>query len=148
MNVGVSMIEWISASTAGVVNLEFGFQPDFVINIQNHGGTNPNIWVWANSAEFAGWAAALGLLVTGSTGVVTRDTGSFTVYAGGDVIEAVETENSDPKHVGMDGTAAITFRGAGISSTNHYVTSAGLIVPADHQTNSGRNLTVAFRANQ
>jgi hypothetical protein len=148
MNVGVTVVEFISASTAGVVNLELGFQPDAVIHIQDHGGTNPNIRIWANVAEFPGWAAALSLLVTGSTGVITRVTTGITVFAGGTTLAAAETENSDPKHVSLEGAARATFRGAAISATNNYVTSQGLTLAAALQTNSGRNLVIAFRSNQ
>ena len=148
MNVGVSMVEFISASTAGVVNVQLGFAPDATILIQNHGGTNPNIWIWANNSEFSGWAAALGLLLTGSTGVVTRDTASLTVFAGGTTLSAVETANSAPKHIDLEGAFAATVGGTAISTTNLYVTKEGVAIPADHQTNSGRNFLIAFRRNQ
>ena len=152
MNIGVTVVEFISASTAGVVNLELGFQPDAVIYVQDHGGTNPNIRIWANVAEFSGWAAALSLLVTGSTGVVTRVTTGITAYAGGDTIGSLalpaETANSDPKHVALDGSARATFGGTAVSVTNLYVTSEGLTLAAAVQTNSGRNLVIAFRRNQ
>ena len=154
MNVGVTVVEFISASTAGVVNLELGFQPDAVIYVQDHGGTNPNIRIWANVSEFAGWAAGLNLLLDGgpTQALLTRVTTGITAYAGGDTIGSLalpaETANSDPKHVALDGSARATFGGTAVSVTNLYVTSEGLTLAAAVQTNSGRNLVIAFRRNQ
>lgn len=134
----VAVVEFISASTAGIVNVELGFVPDFAIYIHGHGGTNPNIYLWANYVKFPRWAEALALLITGSTGVVTRDTTSIAAFAGGNKIATVETANSSPKHVDRDGT----FAAAG------HICAEGLAIPADHQTNSGANLLVAFRGDQ
>ena len=136
-----AMMEFISASTAAIVNLEIGFVPDFVIGIFDHGGTSANIRLWANGSRtiHAGWAVALDLLITGTTGVITRDTTGITVYAGGDVIATTETANTDGKHVHRSAGVAPTFATAG------WITKPGITIPADHQVNSGRNLVLAFR---
>ena len=55
-----------SASTAADVTETLGFAPSFVLCFQDTGATNPNIRV-ASSAD-----TAQSLLLTGSTGVVTR----------------------------------------------------------------------------
>lgn len=123
-------VPFTSASTAGIVHVELGFTPRFAILVSNYGGTNPNLYFWADQ-----WTDALSLLLTGSTGVVTRDTTGIDQYAGNETIAAAETVNSSPKHVDLLGVAA----GAG------HITAGGLSIPADHQANSGTNLLIAFR---
>lgn len=132
----VAVVEFISASTAAIVNVELGFVPDFALVIQNHGGTNPNLRWWANNAKFSGWAAALDLLHTGSSGVMTRETSGITAYAGTETVAAAETDNTAGKHITRNGAAGA----AG------HVTAPGLTLPAAIQTNSGRNLLVAYRS--
>lgn len=131
----VAIVEFISASTAGVVNVSLGFKPDFVLLIADHGGTNPNMRFWVNNARFSGWAVALSLLLLGSTGVVTRDTTGITAQDGNVTVPA-QTENSDPKHLRRTGT---------IHATGDQ-TSEGIAIPADHQVNSGRNVILCFRS--
>jgi hypothetical protein len=130
--------EFISkSSSAGIVNVELGFAPDFAVLITNHGGTNPNVYFWANNSRWSNWAAALALLVTGSTGVITRETSGPTVYAGGDTVASAETADTAGKHVDLTGTPA---------SAGH-ITAAGLAIPAALQTASGRNFLWAGRVN-
>jgi len=132
----IAVVEFISASTAGIVHVELGFIPDYCEVIENHGGTNPNIRRWLNKDRFAGWTGADdAILDTGSTGVLTQDTSSISKYAGEETIAATETANSSPKHVDRAGVAAV----AG------HVTAAGISIPAGDQTNSGRNLVIAHR---
>jgi len=132
----IAMVEFISASTAGIVNVELGFVPNFAIFIQNHGGTNPNMWFWSNMGS---WATAQSIKLLGDTSggsdALTLDTSGITAFAGGNEIADAETANSSPKHVDRDGT----FAAAG------HVAAPGLAIPADHQTNSGRNLLIALR---
>ena len=135
----ISMVEFISASTAGVVNVQLGYVPDAVILITDHGGTNPNARIWANNASFSGWAAALAVLITGSTGVFTRDTASVAAFAGNTKISTVETANSDPKHITEDGA---------FHPGDGTLTKPGITIPAGDQVNSGRNLLIAFRRNR
>lgn len=135
MSIGV---EFISASTAGIVHVELGFVPDYAILFQNHADTAPNIRLYVNGGSgktFPNWVAARSLLLTGTTGVVSGDDTGMTVYAGGDVIASAETANTAGKHIDLDGNPA---------AAGHR-TSAGISIPADHQTNSGRNLLIAFR---
>ena len=139
MQPAIAIVEFISASSAGIVNVMLGFVPEFAILIQNHGGTNPNIRLWANDSAFSGWAAALSLLLTGSTGVVTRDTTGISVFAGTNQITEAESVNDDPKHVDNAGAEVTVVP---------FIAQAGLVIPADHQTNSGRNLVIAFRRNR
>jgi len=136
-NFGVAVAQFTSASTAGVVRVLFGFVPDFAIIIQNHGGTNPNIRIWVNNTKFSQWADALSLLLTGSTGVVTRVTSGVEQYAGGTQISSAETTNSDPKHVDRAGTA---------HSGDGTLTQEGLEIAAALQTNSGANIVIAVRS--
>jgi len=139
MQPAIAIVEYISASTAGIVNVMLGFVPDFAILIQDHGGTNPSIRFWANNSAFSGWATALSLLLTGSSGVVTRDTTGPTVFAGTTQITAAESVNDDPKHVNNAGAEVTVVP---------FITQAGLVIPVDHQTNGGRNLLIAFRRNR
>jgi hypothetical protein len=136
----INAIDFISASTAGIVRCMFGYVPDIALLISNYDATNPNVYIWANSkfkgsGATTGWAAALSLLVTGSTGVVTRDTTGITAFGGGTTISATETNNSTTKHVNK----------AGVFATANDVTKSGLSIPADHQANSGRNLCIALK---
>lgn len=136
-------IEFISkSSSAGIVHAMVGWEPDVAILIAGHDQTNPNVYIWANSkyagsgiAAGSGWPALLSLLITGSTGVVTRDTTGIGVYAGGDTVASAETNNTAGKHVDAAGNAAAAGD----------VTSAGLSIPADHQTASARNLLLCFK---
>jgi|SRR5581483_5026431 hypothetical protein len=131
----VAIVEFISASSAATVYVELGFVPDFAILIQNHGGTNPNLHYWLNNDKFSGWAAALSLLHTGATGVLTRNATGITKYAGNETIATNETDNTSGKHITRTGAAGV----AG------HVTAPGLTLPAGVQTNSGRNVLVAFK---
>ncbi len=142
MNISdIAITEFPSASTAGVVNVMLGFRPDFAIFISNHGGTNPDVYLWADNSVMSGWAAALALIITGASGIITRQTSGPTVFAGGTVVSTAETANSDPKHVDADGApvaaAAVPF-----------ITQAGLAIPAALQTSAGRNLLIALRRNR
>jgi len=134
----IAAVEFISASTAGVVNVGLGFEPDAWIHVEDHGGTNPNIRIGLNNARFTNWASGLALLITGSTGVITRDTSSATIFTGGNTLAADETANSDPKHVDRSGN----FGSAGD------IIAGGLAIPAGDQTNSGRNVVIAFRGDK
>jgi len=137
-------VEFISASTAGIVHVELGFEPDFCVLFSDHGATNPNVYFWANGGTgktFPGWAAALSLKLEGAATVSTtartmvRDTTGIALYAGGDVIASAETANTAGKHIDLDGNPAAAA----------HVTAKGISIPADHQANSGRNLLLAFR---
>lgn len=137
----IMIVPFVSkASSAGVVHAMFGFVPDLVIGIFDIDGTNPNIRIWANNDEFSTWASALSLLITGSSGIITRDTSGITAFEPDgagllDEDDTDETTDSDPKHVDLDGTAAVV---------GDYF-KEGISIPADHQTASGKNLLIAWR---
>ena len=140
MNDGqLAMIEFQSANGAGVVNAMLGFEPDWWMLIQNHGGTNPLIHYGASNGQFPGWAAGLSLLHTGSTGVLSRESSGITVFTGGTTIATAEALNSDPKHVDAAGNPVTAVP---------FITQAGLSIPAALQTAAGRNLLIAFRRNR
>lgn len=130
------MAQFTSESTAAEVRLMLGFVPDFAIVIQDLQGTNPNIRFWANRTRFATWQAGAddSILMTGSTGVLTLDTSSISAYAGGDEVSATDVTN------GLYRDAQGNEPAAGVIAT------AGLSIPAGDQTNSGKNLVLAFRA--
>lgn len=117
------------ASTAVITNLSLGFIPDFVVMVQDYKGNNPSLRFWANVTEFAGWDAGLTLLLTGSSGIVTPDASGITAYAGGD------TANGSTTYKDRDGTAIAS----GLK------TAPGITIPVDNQTESGKNLILAFR---
>lgn len=141
MNTQVAGAQFVSkTSSAGIVNVELGFIPDFVMLFAGYDQANPNIYFWAKGGTgktFPQYTAALSLLVTGTTGVVTRDVSGIDEYAGGETIAAAETDNTAGKHVNRAGVAA----GAG------HVTAPGITVPVDHQTASAFNLVLAWRVN-
>lgn len=135
---GTALANFTSHSTARIVHVELGFVPDFAIVIDDLDGTNPNIRFWGNVGALPSWTAALALLLTGSSGIVTRDTTGIAVYEGGDSIATTETVASAPTHVNRAGTPA----------TAGHVTAAGLTIPIDNQTNSGVNVVIAFRGDE
>lgn len=122
-------------SSAGIVNAMLGFIPDVAVVILAHGATNPNILIWCNNDKASAWAAALALLITGSTGVVTRSTSAFTAYAGGDVIATTETTDTAGKHVNL----------AGLASTAGTVTAPGIAIPAALQTAGAANIVIGLQ---
>lgn len=155
MNHGFTMAQFTAGGTARRTLLQLGFIPDAVIVIANHGGTNPDILVWANKGgqtidaalQIAGGPTTLPdvlsqwldaddhLLITGSTGVVTRVTTGIKIYQGGETIAADETVSSNPVHPFAKGN----FPKAGC------VTAAGIELPAAILTNSAKYIVLAFR---
>lgn len=131
------------ATSAGVVNVMLGFVPDFAILISAIGATSPDIFIWANNDIVSAWAVALALKLTGTTGVVTRDTTGIAAYAGGDRVTTTETADTDGKHVDQDGDFITVPAGS-----QGVLTSPGLAIPADAQTAGDANLLIAFRANR
>lgn len=163
----ISIAQFTSASSAGVVNVQLGFVPDFAVLYVDVGGTNPNMYTWANHASLSLWPATLNLLTTGSTGVVTAGTSSGIVaYAGGDTLTAGASVNDDPKYVDENGdiesfTAAEGGDNTGAGPGGAFsdgnpplgmkhlpLTRAGLKILAALQVNSGINILVAYRRNR
>lgn len=156
-NSGVTIAQWTVSSTARQTYLMLGFVPDFAICFMDHGGTNPNILFWANKGgqtlpagmtapgstsstapnNISQWLDADDhLLLTGSTGVVTRVTTGIKAYFGGDTLTADKTVDSNPTYVHAVGG---TFGQSG------EVTAEGLEFPAAILTNSAKNIVLAFR---
>ena len=64
------------------VDVEVGFIPDFVIGFEGLEETNPDIHFWFRSAEDAiSTDAQYGILLTGSTGVVTKHAAAVNGFA-------------------------------------------------------------------
>lgn len=155
MNTGFAMAQFTAGSTARRTLLQLGFVPDFVLVIGAHTATNPNLLLWCNKggqsvpAEqvitgapttypnvLSQWLDADDhLLVTGSTGVVTRVTTGIKAYFGGERISADETINSNPVHPFTQGT----FPKAGA------VTAAGIELPAAILANDALYIVLAWR---
>lgn len=57
---------------AAAVNIGLGFKPDFAILAVNLGGTNPNLIIYSKQLEDT--QTIYGLLLTGSSGIITRIT--------------------------------------------------------------------------
>ena len=125
-------------SSAGIVNVELGFVPDVALIFQDvdlgAAATNQRLWVNPDRASI--WTAAKSLLTTGTTGVVSNDDASVTVYAGGDTIAADETTDTAGKHVNLRGLAA---------SAGH-ITAPGITIPAGDQTAGAKHLVIALQA--
>lgn len=162
-------------SSAGDVFVQLGFVPSFAIVVVNHGGTNPNVYLWANHDDLSQWADELALLVTGSSGVITRVATagqSIDQYAGGDIITLDEadglrrkngtttaeyfneTTDSDPKHVDQSGVAisslatAVGTGGVPLNGPQSVTTQPGLAISNDVQVAGAANLVLAFRRNR
>jgi hypothetical protein len=138
-NVGVAMAQFTSkTSAAGVVNIMFGFKPDLVIMIRDLSAVSPDIRVWLDSGQLPLWTIN-SLLITGTTGVITKVASMFSTYAGGTKVTTAETTDSDPKHVDRAGTA---------HSGDGTITAEGIAVAAAAQTAGKVNIVLAFRADK
>ncbi len=128
----VAVVEFVSASTKGVVNVQLGFIPDAAILISDHGGT-PIFYWWINNTKFTNFAATLSIK---DAGTPARDTNTvFSPYTGAEKISADQTANSAPKHVDRTGAFALAGR----------ITQPGLAIAGAGQVNSGRNVLIAIR---
>lgn len=123
-------------SSAGIVNVELGFIPDYVRLITEVAGTAPDRYDWCNNDTVPAWAVAQGILDDGADGVTEQDSTSITKYAGGDIITADETTDTAGKHVNLRGLAA---------SAGH-VTAPGITIPADNQVAGAKHVVLAWQA--
>jgi hypothetical protein len=114
-----------NGSALDIVRVELGFVPDAWLFISDHAGTNPNIFIGFNNRYMSDWTNALGLLVTGSTGVVTRDTASIDEWVGSNEILTAEATAGNT-HDYVDMTGAEITKAAGDAS------KPGVQIPADH----------------
>jgi hypothetical protein len=121
----VSVAFSANGSALDIVRIELGFVPDAWFFISDHAGTNPLVMFGFNNRYMSDWTNALGLLITGSTGVITRDTASIDEWVGtNEVLAAEATSNNTHDYYDMSG-AEIT-RAAGD------VSKPGVQIPADH----------------
>lgn len=153
-NAGPVIAQWTAHSTARKTRLLLGFIPDYVRIIANHTATSPDVLEWFNKggqtlpagqqvpgtttapANISQWLDADDhLLVTGTSGIVTRVTTGISAYFGGDVLSADDAVSSNPVHIFDDGT----FGKAGL------VTPAGIEIPAAVLTNSALYIALCFR---
>lgn len=136
MNGSVYVAQFTSEGTAADVRLMLGFVPGFVIYVQDLQGTNPNMRFWVNRALFSMWQAGAddSILDTGSSGILTLDTSSIAVYNGGDTVTAADV------------TAGLYRDRQGNEPAAGTIASAGISIPAGDQTNSGKNIVLAWRA--
>lgn len=168
--------QFTSSSTARDTYVMLGFVPDFALVITDYGNGKLNdLHWWGNHASLSQWGATLALLQLGSTGVMTGVANSdITAYAGGDHIlldpsgltsnrfvngvdtteDGPETVDSNPKHVDQNG-APVTNIATGsttgplsLTTSNEFITQAGLKILNGIQANSGLNLVIAFRGNR
>ena len=131
-----AVVEFVSASTAGIVYVELGFIPTSVQMITDHAGT-PKVWEWLNNSNYAGFPAANTVSIQGASAAFAPDTNTLVApYTGGDYIASAETANTAGKHVDRTGTASAAGR----------ITAPGIKILAAAQVNSGRNFIKAFRA--
>lgn len=157
MQVGITMAQFTAGATARRTLLQLGFVPDAVVVVAAHTATNPNLLFWFNKGGqtlpanmqtpsvttaptgLSQWLDADDhLLLTGSTGVVTRVTTGIAAYFGGELISADETISSNPQHPYTDGT----FPKAGA------ITMAGIELPAAILANDALYIVIALRREQ
>ena len=121
----VSVAFSANGSALDITRVELGFVPDAWFFISDHAGTNPNIFFGFNNRYQSDWTNALGLLITGSTGVVTRDTASIDEYVGtNDLLAAEATSNNTHDY--------IDFTGAEVTKAAGDAVKPGVQIPADH----------------
>lgn len=132
----VTIAQFTSESTAADIRLVLGFIPGLVHYIQDLQGTNPNARWWVNRDLFASWQAGADdtILITGSSGIYTLDTASIATYAGGDIVTAADV------------TAGLYRTHQGGVYAAGAVSGPGITIPAGDQTNSGKNVVFAWRA--
>lgn len=119
---------WINDGNALIVDA--GFIPSLGILIQNTSGTNPNIYIWTQEGEDTD--SRYGLLITGSSGIVTRMTTAATGLSKYDTkLQGVNVPNP--------GGAADNFRIPEVYSTAQDYTSTYT------QSQTGNTVTWAAR---
>jgi hypothetical protein len=123
-----------TASTATVAHICFGYVPDYAKVYINIGGTNSDVFEWANILTFDQWIAATdSLKTTGSSGNRTLATTGVSLYAGGDTVAAADVTNR--LYFDKDGNVLA----AGV------VTTPGIQITVAIQTQAGKNFVRAYR---
>lgn len=132
------IVEFASASVAGVVNIQLGYVPDYVEFVSDHGGT-PKVMKWLNPVKYPNFPASRTVQILGGTAVFAPDgTSMITAYTGYERLTADQTVNSAPKHIDREGVAGLNGR----------MTQAGITISAAAQVNSGRNIVFAYRGSK
>jgi hypothetical protein len=145
----IDVVEFQSKATLGIVRLELGYVPDFVIFLSDHGdiGTNTmDLRFWANVRKYPGWPAGRSWLVDEAAGSPNADevaTG-MTVWAGGEIPSNQET--ADGYHYVAINGSEVTRNYSG--STPPPPSPAGIELAVSVQTASARCLIVAMRADR
>ena len=131
----LAIIEFQSASTAGVVNVEIGFVPSHVELIADYAGA-AKVYDWLPNARFSNFLATSTVVQPGGSVANSLDaTTMIQPYLGGDSITSAETANTAGKHVDRSGNPSAAGR----------ITAPGITLSATTQVNSGRNIVKAFR---
>jgi hypothetical protein len=108
--------------------------PDYAKVYINIGGTNSDVFEWANILTFDQWIAATdSLKTTGSSGNRTLATSGVSLYAGGDTVAAADVTNR--LYFDKDGNVLA----AGV------VTTPGIQITVAIQTQAGKNFVRAYR---
>lgn len=133
-----AIVAFASEATAEAVNIMLGFVPAYVVYLRDTNGTNPNRYEWFNTDDYPSWSADADgdndtcLLTTGSTGVVTVIDDGIKPYAGAEVVASGTDENFRDREGDIPAVGTVT--------------SQGITIPAAIQTNSGRNVVLAYRS--
>jgi hypothetical protein len=131
--------QFVSKTAAGIVYVELGWIPDMALLISGHDQAVPDLYWWVRGGvgkTFPLAAAAVSIKIPGAGTAFVRDTTGIDEYAGGEVIAVAETDQSDPKHVTLQGTP---------SAAGH-MTAPGLKIPIDHQVAGATiNILIGFR---
>lgn len=132
----ISIAQFTSKSTKADAYVMFGFVPTHVRVITDHGGTNPDLFEWFDATKFDEIANADSdnddaFKLTGSTGVVTVVDDAISTHSGGTLI----TSSNKVDY----------FTRLGANPTAGDYSQAGVVVKSGIQTNSKKNLVIAFR---
>lgn len=130
------IVSFTSEATARITTILLGYIPDYVELISDHDDTSPDRFEWFNSTKYTTWGAAVSMVTTGTTGVITRDTTGMTAFAGGQALSSEETADNYI-YKDADGTTITVVAGQNLPP--------GIRIPADHQANSGKNIVKCFR---
>lgn len=130
-----------SEGTAEDCTIMFGFVPAYVKLIVDEGGTNSDVYEWYNPDYFPQVTDSSGsndvLKTTGSTGVRTRATSGIAAHSGGTAITSSNDENFRVWETGL------------APDTDDYpVSLAGITIASGIQTNSAKNMVLAWRGDR
>lgn len=135
----IDIIPWTSEGTEEDCTLMLGYEPAFVIHFWDVAATNPSVVYWFHPDYNGVMADADGddddaILTTGSSGVNTVIDDAIAKHAGGTTI----TSSNDENFRYQDGSAVV------VADTP--ISKKGITLKTAVQTNSGKNITVCFRA--